>query len=87
MMIKGDSESQCIDHISTLKQIGDKARDKNVDCIWILWIWRRRMIRLIGKLYGKMLTIYEVGCKLLSIIKSIDVDSLAYVSVKGSYTE
>ena len=24
----------CVDHIFTLKQIGEKARDKKVECMW-----------------------------------------------------
>ena len=43
----------CIDQIFILKQIGEKAQEKNVECMWVLWSWRRHMIVLIGKLYGR----------------------------------
>ena len=35
----------------------------------------------------QVLKIYDVGCKLLNGIKSIYVDSLAYVRVKGGESE
>ena len=38
----------CIDHIFTLKQISEKAREKMGN-----WTWRRHMRGLIGKHYGK----------------------------------
>ena len=28
----------CVDQIFTLKQIGDKAQEKNVKCMWVIWI-------------------------------------------------
>ena len=34
----------CVDRIFTLEQIGEKAREKNAECIWVLWIWRGRMM-------------------------------------------
>ena len=30
----------CVDQIFTVKQIGEKAQEKNVECIWVLWTWR-----------------------------------------------
>ena len=45
------------------------------------------MIGLIGKLCGTVLRMYDLGSKLLSGIKSIYVDSLACVRVKGSESE
>ena len=41
-----------IDQIFTLKQIGEKIKRKNAECIWVLSIWRST-IGLIGKLCGK----------------------------------
>ena len=35
---------RCVDQIFTLKQIGEKAREKNLECMWVLWTWRRLMI-------------------------------------------
>ena len=45
------------------------------------------MMGLIGKFYGKCLRMYDVGGKLLSGIKNVYVDSLAWVRVKGGESE
>ena len=36
-----DEQGGCIDEIFTLKQIGEKPQEKNVEHIWVLWIWSR----------------------------------------------
>ena len=46
--------SGCVYQIFSLKQIGEKAREKkNVECMRVLWTWRRYMIGSIGRHYGK----------------------------------
>ena len=30
------ARNECVDKIFTLKQIGEKAREKNVECMWVL---------------------------------------------------
>ena len=42
-----------VDQIFTLNQIREKAREKYVECTWVLWTWRKHMIMPIGKYYGK----------------------------------
>ena len=39
----------CVDQIFTLKQIGEKAQEKN--CVCVLWIRRTHMRGTIGKYY------------------------------------
>ena len=34
------AEMGCVDQIFTLKQIGEKTREKNVECMCVLWTWR-----------------------------------------------
>ena len=43
----------CIDQIFTLKQIGEKAREKKHSVCGVLWTWRRHMIGSIGRHYDK----------------------------------
>ena len=43
---------ECGEHIFTINQIGEKARDKDVECMWVLWTWRKDMIGLTGKNHG-----------------------------------
>ena len=45
------------------------------------------MIWLIGKHYGMVLRMYDVGAKLLNGIKSMYVNSLDCVRVKGGESE
>ena len=42
-----------VDQIFILIQIDEKACEKNVDCMWVLWISRRHMIMLIWRQYGR----------------------------------
>ena len=72
-----------VDQIFTLKEIGEKAREKNVEFMWVLWTWIRYMIGSIGKHYGYVLRMNHVGGKLLNGIKIVYVNSLACVRVKG----
>ena len=76
-----------VDQIFTLKQIGEKAREKK----------RRVYMGFIDleKVYGRVnrealwqvLRIYDGEGQLLSGIKSMYVDSLAYVRVKGGESD
>ena len=43
----------CVDQIFTQKQIGEKARGKNIECTWSLCTWRRRLEGSIAKHYNK----------------------------------
>ena len=43
-----------VDQIFTLKQIGEKSQEENVECMCVLYIWRRNTIGLIGKLCGSI---------------------------------
>ena len=43
---------ECADQIFILKQMGNHER-KNVECMWVLYIWRKTTIGLIGNLCGK----------------------------------
>ena len=43
----------CVGQNFTLKQIGEKAQEKNVECMWVLWACRRLMIGPIGSHYDK----------------------------------
>ena len=42
-----------VDQIITLKKIGQKAERKNIECMWVLLIWRKYTTGIIGKLYGR----------------------------------
>ena len=55
--------------------------------MWILWIWRRRTIGFNSEALWQVLRMYDVSDKLLGGIKSIYVDSLACVRVKGGESE
>ena len=52
MMSKGGFREGrgCVDQIFTLKQIGEKTREKNLECMWVLLILRRRTIGSVGML-------------------------------------
>ena len=41
-----------VDQIFILMQVGEKAREKKVECMWILWIRRRHMRGSVGRHYG-----------------------------------
>ena len=43
----------CVDQIFTLKQIGEKAREKKCRVYRVLWTWRRHIIESLGKPYGR----------------------------------
>ena len=72
-----------VDHI-TLKQIGEYFRE--YVGFMVLWTWRRHVIDPTEALW-QILRMYDVGGKLLNGIKSIYVNSLACVRVKGSENE
>ena len=85
MMSKGDSEQGrgCVNQIFTLKQIGEKAREKNVVYVGFIDL-ENAYERINREALWQVLRMY-VGGKLLSAIKSMFVDSLACVRVKGVY--
>ena len=68
---------RCVDQIFTLKQIGEKTREKKCS---VCGFYRFRVNR--GALW-QVLRMYDVGGRLLSGIKSMYVDSLTCVSLKG----
>ena len=43
------TEKGCVDQVFTLKQIGEKAREKKRSGLRVLWIRRRHMIGSIGR--------------------------------------
>ena len=81
------AERECVDHILTIQQIGEKPREKK----------RRVYVGFVGleKAYDRVnrealwqvLRMYDAGGKLLNGVNSIYVNSLAYVSVEGSESE
>ena len=65
----------------------ESTTEKNVECMWVLWILEKLYDRINGEALWQLLRMYDVGGKLLSGIKSMYVDSLACVRVKGGETE
>ena len=73
----------CVDQIFTLKKIGEKKRRMYVGSIDLEKVYDR----INRKALWQVLRIYDVSAKLLSGIKSIYVDSLVCVRVKGDESE
>ena len=72
---------RCVDLIFTLKQIGQKAREKkrkNVVYVGLIDL-EEAHYRVNREALGQVLRMHAVGGKLLSGIKSMYVDSLACV--------
>ena len=55
--------------------------------MWILGIWKRRLIGLLGITLWQGLRMYDVSGKLLNGIKSKCEDNLAYLRLKNSESE
>ena len=75
-----------VDQIFTLKQIGEKAREKKA--VYVGFIDMEKSYNRVNKeALWQVLRIYDVGGKYLSGIKSMYVDSLACVRVRGGESE
>ena len=56
--------------------------------MWVLWTWLQKAYDRVNKeALWQVLRMYDVGGKLLNGIKSMYVNSLAYVRVKGGESE
>ena len=74
----------CVDRIFTLKQIGEKTREKTHRvCVGFIDL-EKAYDRVNRKNLWQVLRMYDVDGKLLSGNKSMYVDNLACVRVKGS---
>ena len=73
----------CVDQIFTLKQIGEKAREKKCRAYVGFMDMEKAYDRLYREVLWQVLRMYDVGSKLLNGIKRIYVNSLACVRVKG----
>ena len=71
-----------VDRIFTLKQIGEKTREKKSRAYVGFIDLEKAYDRVNREALWQMFRMYDVGSKLLSRIKSMYVDSLACVRVK-----
>ena len=77
----------CVDQIFTLKQIGEKTREKKRR-VYVGFIDLEKVYdRVSRKSLWQMLRMYDVGGKLLNGIKSMYVDSSACVRIKEGISE
>ena len=76
-----------VNQIFILKQIGKKAREKKCRVYVGLMDLEKAYDRVNKEALWQVLKMYDVGGKLLNGIKSIYVNSLACVRVKGGETE
>ena len=76
-----------VDQIFTLKQIGEKAREKKRRVYVGFKDLEKAFDRVNREPLGQMLRMYEVGGKLLSGFKRMYADSSARVRVKGNESE
>ena len=77
----------CIDQIFTLKQIGERAREKKRR-VYVGFIDLEKVYDGVNReALWEVLRMYDVGGKLLSGIISMYVDSSACARVKGSESE
>ena len=67
----------------TLKQIGEKPRKKKYRVYVDFMDMEKINNRVNSEVLWQVLRMYDVGGKLMNIIKNIYVNSLAYVKVKG----
>ena len=72
-----------LDQIFTLKQIGEKAREKKRR-VYVGFIDLEKAYNRVNRgALWQVMRMYDMGGKLLSGIKSRYIDSLSYVKVKG----
>ena len=77
----------CVDHIFKTKQIGEKAREKKRR-VYVGFIdLEKAYDRVNREVLWKVLRMYDVVGKLLSVIKSMYIDSSACVRIKGGGSE
>ena len=86
-LIDGEQEGfrtgRCIDQIFTLKQIGEKAREKK-HSVYVDYIdFKKAYDRVKREAFWQVLRMYNVCCKFLSGIKSMYVDSFRVKSGKS----
>ena len=79
--------SRCVDQIFTLKQIGEKAREKKCRVYVGFMNLEKVYDRVNREPLWQGLRMYDVGDKLLNGIKSAYVNSLVCVRVKGCERE
>ena len=79
--------SGCINQIFIPKQIGEKAREKKCRVHVGFMDLEKPYDRVHRKALWQVLRMYDVGGKLLNDIKSIYVNSLACVRIKGCESE
>ena len=77
----------CVDQILTLKQICEKARENNRRVYVSFMDLEKAYDRVNREALWQVLRVYDVGGKLLNGIKSMYVNSLACVRIKGSERE
>ena len=78
---------RCIDQIFTLKQIGEKAWEKKCR-VYVDFIDLEKAYDKVNKeALWQVLRVYDVGGNLFSDIKSIYINSLSCVRVKGGDSE
>ena len=77
----------CVDQIFTLKQKGEKAREKK-RTVYVNFIDLEKACDTLNReALWQVLRMYDVGGKLLSVIKNMYGDGSACVRVKGGETE
>ena len=76
-----------VDQIFTLKQIGEKAREKKCRVYVSFMDLEKAYDRVNREGIWQVLRLYDVGGKLMNDIKSMYVNSLACVRVKGGESE
>ena len=75
----------CVDHIFTLKQIGEKAREKK-HRVYVGFIdLEKAYDRVNWEALWQVLEMYDVGGKPLGGINSMYVDSLGFLQSKRGY--
>ena len=77
----------CVDQIFTLKQIGEKAQVKKCTVYVSFMDLEKTYDRVNREALWQVLRMYDVGGKLLNSIKSMYVNSLAFVRVKVGESE
>ena len=77
----------CVDQICTLKQIGEKARERKRRVYVGFMDLEKAYDRVNRETLWQVLKMYDVGGKLLNGIKSMYVNSLVCVIVKGGESE